>query len=56
MTLDDVREAAAALEADGQPVWCRTILDNIGGSKRDVARYLRELRGGTAAPADAVPA
>jgi len=60
VTRVDVENAITELEAAGQPICCRTVLNRIGGSKRDVARYLREIRGTTpepaAAPVHAVPA
>jgi hypothetical protein len=46
MTLIDVRQAVAALEAAGLPVSANMVLARIGGSKRDVLTHLRTLRNG----------
>src|SRR5438094_1562278 len=55
MTLEDVRQAQGELQALGVPVSASTVLARIGGSKRDVLRHLRTLRGGLSQPAPPVP-
>jgi hypothetical protein len=52
MTLDDVREAKAALESEGQYPSYDAVLARVGhGSKRDVARFMQAL-GATTETAD----
>jgi hypothetical protein len=52
MTLEDVAEAKSAIEAEGQVASCNRIVERIGGSKRDVVRFMRQLQ--AEGPVDAV--
>jgi Plasmid replication region DNA-binding N-term len=44
MSFDDVRQAVEALEAEGLQPSVRNVIRKIGGSSRDVQKFLRLLR------------
>jgi hypothetical protein len=54
VTRDKVETTIKELEAEGQPVCCRTIKEKTGGSQRDITRILRDIRAEAPEPA-AVP-
>jgi hypothetical protein len=56
MTLDDVRALDATLQAQGESISANKIVTELGGSKRDALRLLRELRAEAQPPPPMPPA